>query len=244
MGCAHNKNQNGFTLVEISIVMIIVGLLIGGTFGGMKLIENMQVNKAVQDLKAFDAGGLTFRDIYGRLPGDLRNPSSRLPNCSAPPCSTSGNGDRKIGGDFDNANITVTDEAFVYWQHLLAADLISGIKNVADLTYGEGQPENPITGGFMLMGMISGPFWFTSVSSKHAIITTEQGGVMASSTDVDIIPCEPVRSIDRKIDDGRPGTGRVLSWGYCITSPASVNSDWSAPGSGPFIGSLAYTLAY
>jgi prepilin-type N-terminal cleavage/methylation domain-containing protein len=34
MKCAHNKNQTGFTLVEISIVMIIIGLLIGGTFGG------------------------------------------------------------------------------------------------------------------------------------------------------------------------------------------------------------------
>ena len=61
MGCAHNKHQTGFTLVEISIVMIIIGLLIGGTFGGMKLIENMQVNKTVQDLKSIESAALLSR---------------------------------------------------------------------------------------------------------------------------------------------------------------------------------------
>lgn len=79
MGCAHNKKLNGFTLVEISIVMIIIGLLIGGTFGGMKLIENMQVIKTVQDLKAIESAALTFKDTYGRLPGDMPNTAARLP---------------------------------------------------------------------------------------------------------------------------------------------------------------------
>ena len=86
MRCTHSQNLHGFTLVEISIVMIIIGLLIGGTFGGMKLIENMQVNKTVQDLKAIESAALTFKSTFGRLPGDMPNTASRLPNCSAAPC--------------------------------------------------------------------------------------------------------------------------------------------------------------
>ncbi|NJS13390.1 MAG: prepilin-type N-terminal cleavage/methylation domain-containing protein [Sphingopyxis sp.] len=96
MGCAHKEIEDGFTLVEISIVMIIIGLLIGGTFGGMKLIENMQVNKTVQDLKAIESAALTFRDSYGRLPGDLANSATRLPSCTVAPCATGGNGDRRL----------------------------------------------------------------------------------------------------------------------------------------------------
>lgn len=111
--------SSGFTLVEISIVMIIVGLLIGGTFGGMKLIENMQVNKTVQDLKAIESAALTFKDTYGRLPGDMPNTAVRLPNCTVAPCATSGNGNRTIGaaGSWMNAIID-TSENFTFWHHL------------------------------------------------------------------------------------------------------------------------------
>lgn len=126
MGCAHNKDTNGFTLVEISIVMIIIGLLISGTFGGMKLIENMQINKTVQDVKAIESAALTFKDTYGRLPGDTVNPAARLPNCTVAPCATGGNGNRSL----DNISntweaLTPASERFTFWHHLTTADLIS-----------------------------------------------------------------------------------------------------------------------
>ena len=151
MGCAHKENQHGFTLVEISIVMIIIGLLIGGTFGGMKLIENMQVNKTVQDLKAIESAALTFKDTYGRIPGDIRNPSARLPNCIDAPCSTGGDGNRVLDVAQWWPALTVTSERFTFWSHLQAADLLSiGTKNISDTAFGQGQPESPIDGGFRL----------------------------------------------------------------------------------------------
>ena len=82
-------------------VAIVVGLdeflpCLGGTLGGMQLVKNAKISSAVRDIKAAQASAFTFRDIYGRLPGDLRNPSSRLPNCLATPCSNSGDGNRQI----------------------------------------------------------------------------------------------------------------------------------------------------
>ena len=154
MGCAHKQNQDGFTLVEISIVMIIIGLLIGGTFGGMKLIENMQVNKTVQDLKSIESAALTFKDTYGRLPGDIVNPAARLPNCTVAPCATGGNSDRILDvtmiADSDSA-ITTSSERFVFWHHLQAANLLSmNFRNIASTNFGEGQPDAPIGGGYRI----------------------------------------------------------------------------------------------
>lgn len=145
------SSRSGFTLVEISIVMIIIGLLIGGTFGGMKLVENAQINKTIQDLKSIESAAVTFKDTYGRLPGDIANPSTRLPSCSTPPCSTGGNGNRVIGSWYWGASLAATDEQFTLWSHLQAADLLSmGTKNTTDLTFGEGQPEMPIGGGMRM----------------------------------------------------------------------------------------------
>ena len=112
---ANTKQAGGFTLVEISIVMIIIGLLIGGTFGGMKLIENMQVNKTVQDLKAIESAALTFKDTYGRLPGDMPNTAARLPSCTDAPCATGGNGDRQISPI--NAVTSWAAALDVTWEH-------------------------------------------------------------------------------------------------------------------------------
>jgi prepilin-type N-terminal cleavage/methylation domain-containing protein len=80
------RYQKGFTLVELAIVMIVIGLLIGGIFSGLRLIENAQISKTIQDLKSIESAALTFRDTYGRLPGDLRNPAVRLVNCTVAPC--------------------------------------------------------------------------------------------------------------------------------------------------------------
>lgn len=237
MGCAPKENQDGFTLVEISIVMIIIGLLIGGTFGGMKLIENMQINKTVQDLKAIESAALTFKDTYGRLPGDIVNPAARIPNCTVAPCATGGDGNRQIGSSSWSAPITDVDELFTFWHHLQAANLLSmNFYNTVDMTFGEGQPDAAFGGGYRMFRHDGSPFLVGT--------TTPFNGAGAS-----IIPlpfenhsfdsarvgsCDLLESIDRKIDDGFVYNGLVKSR-YC--GSAIPNAGYNLP-----TGNLYYDL--
>lgn len=220
MGCTHKQNHEGFTLAEISIVMIIIGLLIGGTFGGMKLIENMQVNKTVQDLKAIESAALTFKDTYGRLPGDIVNPAARLPNCTAAPCATGGNGDRQIGLQIWTQAITATDENFTFWHHLQAADLLgnASYQNTTVMDFGEGQPEAPVGGGYRMYNWkargIGPAACITWIFTHGLMITGEASGNGPNGPNARTVSCNVGQSIDRKIDDGIVIGGKV-SMAYC-----------------------------
>jgi prepilin-type N-terminal cleavage/methylation domain-containing protein len=229
MECTHKQNRDGFTLVEISIVMIIIGLLIGGTFGGMKLIENMEVNKTVQDLKAIESAAITFKDTYGRLPGDMPNTAARLPSCTDAPCATGGNGNRRINGALSwQEAITATNEKFTFWHHLQAADLLTlGTKNVTDLSFGEGQPESPIGGGYRNVGFRTGSWCMNTKAGHDMWITPDSSGSYAGSWYQNGINCRSIKSIDDKVDDGRPATGSVAS-GYCAPTNSCVdpNADY------------------
>jgi prepilin-type N-terminal cleavage/methylation domain-containing protein len=91
------RSQAGFTLVELAIVMIIIGLLIAGVLKGQQLIGNAKVTAQVAQFKAIDAATSTFKDMYAALPGDILTPTTRLPNCAAAPCNVTGGGDGNIG---------------------------------------------------------------------------------------------------------------------------------------------------
>lgn len=237
MGCAFKQNQHGFTLVEISIVMIIIGLLIGGTFGGMKLIDNMQVNRTVQDLKAIESAALTFKDTYGRLPGDIVNPAARLPSCTSAPCSTGGNGNRVIGTNtLWNAAMPapeIAQENVTFWHHLSAADLMAaGIKGSTDLAFGESQPESPVGGGYRISDRGNGPVTTCPkpVVRTIAFLTSTDTGLLGWGATV---PCALLSSIDRKFDDNSPVDGSFMAfWGCESSGSATCGSTYVNTASG------------
>jgi prepilin-type N-terminal cleavage/methylation domain-containing protein len=65
-----SRKQRGFTLIEIAIVLVIIGLLLGGVLQGQQLIENSRVKSATNDLNGLSAAAFSYQDRYGRLPGD------------------------------------------------------------------------------------------------------------------------------------------------------------------------------
>ncbi len=111
------RDQAGFTLVEIAIVMVIIGLLIGGVLKGQAMIENAKVKRVVKQADEMRAAVMTFYDKYGVFPGD-----EDLANVPA------GGGD---GGGIGNGNgqIYGTTELYEVFRDLSLAGLISGTYN-------------------------------------------------------------------------------------------------------------------
>ncbi|RPH49688.1 MAG: prepilin-type N-terminal cleavage/methylation domain-containing protein [Desulfobacteraceae bacterium] len=109
-----NRNQKGFTLVEIAIVMVIIGLLIGGILKGQEMINNAKVKRVVKQADEMRAAVMTFYDKYGQYPGD-ENSTLFPPGTD----TTTGNNNGQIAGA----------EVFGVMSDLALANLISGTYN-------------------------------------------------------------------------------------------------------------------
>lgn len=227
----HNRSQAGFTLVELAIVMIIIGLLIGGILKGQELIQNAQVTSTSSQIKAVEAALTTFRDSYNAVPGDMRNPGTRLPNCTGAVCNVANAGATGGNGRIDQdpaTGATAGTEATRFWSHLAAADLIGGVDyNSAVLAWGEGLPAAEVGGGLVVgyaaaLADLAGAGAAT-INSGHylALVSTPATGVGATNANAVLRPTQAAR-IDRKLDDGMPNAGSVLAAGPVACSTAGV----------------------
>lgn len=213
--------QQGFTLVELAIVMTIIGLLIGGVIKGQELVRNARVNKTVEMIHAVEAATLTFRDVYANLPGDHPYATSRIQGCTAANFCQSGDGNnRVITGNTDPTwTSAITDpEPTQFWKHLALANFMKGIVPSADPSaklFGRTHPTLPIGGGieyYYDRVMVTGGAGGGRTSSHLMRLTNGPPGT----------PSNPVAStleafsLDEKIDDGMPNTG-VLVADYGVT---------------------------
>lgn len=225
-----NNNHNGFTLVEIAIALIIIGLVIGGIFVGQAMIKSSELNKVMTDVNKYIAAVNTFKLKYDCLPGDCDNATIFFPS------TTNGDGNGYID------NIYVNPEESFAWEQLGLASLING-SYIGTVT-----PENYWTLGESFQAGYNVPHTSINESSffrivyegnitdfyNHFFYKRDLGHVIyandicrpsfALCTD-DLLTPSQAYYLDSKYDDGDGWMGNIVSTaadgdGSCVDDPA------------------------
>ncbi len=115
------QRQSGFTLIEIAIVLVIIGLLLGGILKGQELITQGRIRNVSNDFQSVTAAINLYQDRYRALPGDDASAAARWS------ATANGNGDGVFAPPYNSAcTATSTAEACLFWQHLRLAGLVGG----------------------------------------------------------------------------------------------------------------------
>src|SRR6266704_57230 len=111
------KRMQGFTLVEIAIVLVIIGLLLGGILKGQEMITQAKIKNVVADFSGISAAYYGYQDRYRAIPGDDPNADTRWSGATVSTGAEKGNG--RISGKYNST--TDTDESRMWWDHLRRA---------------------------------------------------------------------------------------------------------------------------
>lgn len=205
-----NKKQAGFSLIESSIVLVIMGFLIGGVLKGKELIESARLKRVISQFNEYRLATSAFLDKYDALPGDFNKASTLIKQGLK-----NGNGN----GIVDGSGLVSGSEALNFWTHLAAAGLMGspgpeGKENVGE--FGKGAPESSIGGGFTVENNPHGlsGLWFIlgKKEGDHG-----NGGLLTPSQ---------AQGIDKKIDNGYPTSGKVRAMdGSNVSSHACVSAE-------------------
>ncbi len=232
-----NKNQKGFTLVELAIVLVIVGLLISGILKGRELLQSAQLNSTVAAAKSYTSAMITFNDLQRGLPGDLTSPTTRIPNCWNE-CLRSGDGNGRIGNWVEvimPRTLAGAPENVAAWAQMNAMNLTTGTKSdVSAIEFGDSDPSVPVGGGFLITYLGTSPFPLPYISATAprdghylALVSDPASGIQVTSTTM--TPTIAQR-LDKKLDDGKPNTGGVVAIGIALAGSQQCATSTAATG--------------
>src|SRR5690349_19006128 len=122
------SQQSGFTLVEIAIVLVIIGLLLGGILKGQELINSAKVKNLANDFRTIPTYIYAYQDKFKSLPGDDSQVATHVTGATPGTGGTLGNG--VIEGAW-NAAETTDAESNIFWQHVRLANLAAGPTTLA-----------------------------------------------------------------------------------------------------------------
>ena len=203
------KSQRGFTLVELAIVLVIIGLIIAAVLKGQELIVSARLKSTISDIAAIRAAANTFRDKYNAIPGDYPQAQTRIGDPAGITFAAVGNGSGVLDGD------GLTLETLGFWNELAAANMITGVSPIGAAVIGDGLPTAPVGGGLTIRNEL--------VLGKTAHWVALGSG---AATPIGSLTGEQVLIIDEKSDDGRPGSGSMrVDTLLCAVSGLAVAVD-------------------
>ena len=196
------RRQSGFTLIEIAIVLVIIGLLLGGILKGQELINSARVKNLATDFRNIPTFIYAYQDKFKALPGDDPNATVHV-GAGITPAITNGNGNGVLDGTWFST--TATDETVLFWQQVRLAGLAPGITTIPGTLPGDYNPKNA-SGGFI--GIQSG----TTVAANSPIVSATTGPISGA-----YIICSTgilgkfVKQLDTQMDDGNTETGSMMA---------------------------------
>ena len=197
------NQQSGFTLVEIAIVLVIIGLLLGGILKGQELINSAKVKNLAQDFKTVPLYIYGYQDRFKALPGDDPKVTTNVPGATL--ATTGGAVGNGVIDGFWNS-ITQTDESALFWQHVRMANFAAGPTLTTDPNY---FPTN-VEGG--RTGLTSNTGANIAVSGMTGTYVFCSAGLLGKYA----------KQLDTTLDDGNPATGslRTIANGQSTTATA------------------------
>jgi prepilin-type N-terminal cleavage/methylation domain-containing protein len=232
--------KHAFSLVELSIVLVIIGLLTGGILTGQNLIRASEIRTTIRQYDQYQTAVNTFREQYGGYPGDLKTAedywgtsaatdSACYQTAAVGTATCNGNG----SGLIENGQTGRSNETYRFWQHLANAGMIEG--NFTGVAASSVQSHSEI-GVNVPAGKAKNTGWgirqYTlpgSLTKRFAVPygnAFEHGANRTESTTLGkaYTPKE-VRSMDVKVDDGMPALGDVIVFGWTECSLATASDE-------------------
>jgi len=193
------RNQSGFTLIEIAIVLVIIGLLLGGVLKGQELINSAKVKNMATDFKNIPIYIYGYQDKYKALPGD---DAAAVAHVGAP-VGDIGNGNGVIEGQWKPA--ALTDETAIFWEHVRLAGLAAGTTTVSITAGNSYIPTNAVGGQIGITNAAQSPI--IGMKGSYIVCSNAIAGKYA-------------RQLDSTLDDGNTTTGSLQVTTVGTTTPA------------------------
>ena len=228
-----SNGQKGFTLIELSIVLVIIGLVIGGVLVGQDLIKATEVRAQIGQIEKYNTSVNTFRLKYGYLPGNIPDPYASQFGFQARSGNLIGNGNGIVQGNLSGYlwGWVQCGEPLVFWEDLSVAVLIDGGFNSFSASTNCGPsgtinttnisaylPRAKLGAGlyvYLANGTNNGGVTGNPIINNYNFFMVSQataiGAFQNQITGGNGISVISAYNIDKKIDDGLPLSGTVLS---------------------------------
>ncbi|MBI1989387.1 MAG: prepilin-type N-terminal cleavage/methylation domain-containing protein [Betaproteobacteria bacterium] len=209
------RKQTGFTLIEIAIVLVIIGLLLGGVLKGQELIQSARVRNLASMQDGVKAAFFGFQDRFRALPGDYTLGTTNITGATA---NGNGNGQIETTGTCGTIPGCQAYEHIITWEHLSRAGFINGTYTAAAT---DAAATTPLNAYNMYLRFVYDTVYGVATPAARHNLKTGPG-----------IPVAVIAELDRKVDDGLPGTGsfQYSTWiSNAATAPETPAANTAAP---------------